>query len=65
MVLESETEDLADSTRSTTNTQVENVDESDIVKVDDRYIYYIAERKLVIIDARKFSKFRKNCRDKL
>lgn len=40
-----------DSTRSETNTQVENVDEADIVKVDDRYIYYVSERKIVIIDA--------------
>ena len=41
----------ADSTRSETNTQVKNVDEADIVKVDDRYIYYVSERKIVIIDA--------------
>lgn len=40
-----------DSTRSETNTQVKNVDEADIVKVDDRYIYYVSERKIVIIDA--------------
>lgn len=39
------------STRSETNTQVENVDEADVVKVDDRYIYYVSERKIVIIDA--------------
>ena len=38
-------------TSSETNTQVKNVDESDVVKVDDRYIYYVAERKIVIIDA--------------
>ncbi len=36
---------------SRTNTQVENVDEADIVKVDQNYIYYISEQKIVIIDA--------------
>lgn len=39
------------STRSETNIQVENVDEADIIKVDDRYIYYVSDRKIVIIDA--------------
>lgn len=37
--------------KSETNTQVENVDEADIVKVDDKYIYYVSENKVVIIDA--------------
>ena len=36
--------------KSETNTQVENVDEADIVKVDDKYIYYVSENKVVIID---------------
>lgn len=36
---------------SKTNTQVENVDESDIVKVYGNYIYYIANNNIVIIDA--------------
>lgn len=36
---------------SSTNTQVENVDEADVVKVDGNYIYYIAENKVVIINA--------------
>ena len=36
---------------SETNTQVDNVDEADIVKVADNYIYYIAENKVVIIKA--------------
>ena len=31
--------------KSETNTQVENVDEADIVKVDDKYIYYVSEKK--------------------
>ena len=35
---------------SKTNTQVEGVDESDIVKTDGKYIYYVANRKVVIID---------------
>ena len=36
---------------STTNIQVEGVDEADFVKNDDKYIYVIAQNKLVIIDA--------------
>lgn len=38
---------------SKTNTQVENVDEADIVKVYENYIYYISQKKIVIIDAHK------------
>jgi len=38
---------------SKTNTQVENVDESDIVKVDGQYIFYTIDKKVVIIDAQK------------
>lgn len=38
---------------SKTNTQVENVDEADIVKVDENHIYYIAENKVVIINVEK------------
>ena len=37
---------------STTNVQVEGVDEADIVKTDGKYIYYISNMKLVIVDAR-------------
>lgn len=40
-----------DSRKSTTNVQVENVDEADIVKVDDKYIYYVSEKNIVIVDA--------------
>lgn len=36
---------------STTNVQVEGVDEADIVKTDGKYIYYISAQKLVIVDA--------------
>jgi uncharacterized secreted protein with C-terminal beta-propeller domain len=36
---------------STTNIQVEGVDEADFVKNDGKYIYVIAQNKLVIIDA--------------
>lgn len=43
--------DVANSTTSQTNTQVQNVDESDIVKVDGQYIYYVADQRLIIIDA--------------
>lgn len=49
------TDDIKSSTTesSKTNTQVENVDEADIVKVENNYIYYIAENKIVIINAEK------------
>ncbi len=36
---------------STTNIQVEGVDEADFVKNDGKYIYIIAQNKLVIVDA--------------
>lgn len=45
------TESVRESSSSKTNTQVEKVDESDIVKTDDKYIYYVSEQKIVIIDA--------------
>ena len=35
---------------SKTNTQDENVDEADIVKTDGKYIYYVSESKISIID---------------
>ena len=40
---------------STTNIQVENVDEADITKTDGNYIYSISEDKVVITDARDTS----------
>lgn len=43
---------------SKTNNQVENVEEADIVKTDGTYIYYIAEKKLVIVDATNSSKLK-------
>ena len=53
---ESITEDIsknafAEATTSQTNTQVENVDEADVVKVDGQYIYYVADQRIIIIDA--------------
>lgn len=36
---------------STTNTQVENVDEADIVKTDGNYIYYTSNNKVYIVKA--------------
>jgi len=36
---------------SQTNNQVENVDESDIVKNDGKYIYTLSQDKLVIVEA--------------
>ena len=41
---------INDSTYSTTNIQETNVDEADIVKTDGKYIYYIIENKVVIIN---------------
>lgn len=41
---------MNDSTYSTTNVQEANVDEADIVKTDGKYIYYILENKVVIIN---------------
>ena len=38
---------------STTNTQVENVDEADIVKTDGEYIYYVSNNNLYIVEADK------------
>ena len=35
-----------------TNTQVENVDEADIVKVDKDYIYYVSEKRIIIVNAK-------------
>lgn len=36
---------------SRTNTQVDNVDEADIVKTDGKYIYYIAQNKVYIVNS--------------
>ncbi len=36
---------------SKTNTQVENVDEADIVKTDGKYIYYLGDEKIYIINS--------------
>lgn len=43
--------DLKGKDYSTTNTQVENVDEADIVKTDGEYIYYTSNNTLYIIKA--------------
>lgn len=61
---ESITEDIsknafAEATTSQTNTQVQNVDESDVVKVDGQYIYYVTNQKIVIIDAQNAEKSNK------
>ncbi len=40
---------------SDTNTQVEGVDEADIVKTDGNYIYYLTKNNLKIVDAQKMS----------
>ena len=36
---------------SQTNTQVDNVDEADIVKTDGKYIYYVAQEKVYIVNS--------------
>ncbi|MFJ7934200.1 beta-propeller domain-containing protein [Sporosarcina sp. NPDC096371] len=59
--METEESDLADSSankstgssdHSTTNNQVEGVDEADIVKTDGDYIYAVADGKVLITDIR-------------
>ena len=40
---------------STTNVQVEGVDEADIVKTDGNYIYYISSKKVVTVNAKDSS----------
>lgn len=44
---------ISDSDYSKTNIQVEGVDEADIVKTDGKNIYYLSDKKLVIVDATK------------
>lgn len=45
-------EKIQDSTDySKTNTQVDGVDEADIVKTDGKYIYYVSNSKIVIVNA--------------
>ncbi len=41
---------------SDTNVQVNGVDEADIVKTDGNYIYYVANQRIVIIDAKNKEK---------
>jgi len=36
---------------STTNTQVEGIDEADIIKTDGKFIYVVSENRVVIVDA--------------
>lgn len=38
---------------SQTNTQVDGVDEGDVIKVDGRYIYYLKNASVIIVDAEK------------
>lgn len=49
---ESKTELGDKSDYSKTNNQVESVDEADIVKTDGKYIYYISQNKVYIVDTR-------------
>ncbi len=43
--------DRSGSSYSQTNVQVEGVDEADIVKNDDKYIYTLTQNKVVLVDA--------------
>ena len=45
------TESVSDTNYYKTNTQVENVDEADIVKTDGNYIYYITNNTIYIVKA--------------
>ncbi len=47
--------DAVSESYSETNTQVQGVDEADIVKTDGKYIYYIVENKVEIIDIQNSS----------
>ncbi|MDO4720251.1 MAG: beta-propeller domain-containing protein [Peptostreptococcaceae bacterium] len=49
--LQSANESLPDFSR--TNIQVEGIDEPDIVKTDGKYIYYLKEDKILIVETRK------------
>ena len=49
--LEEESSDSAKNNYSDTNNQVEGVDESDIVKTDGEYIYYVTKGKLIIVNS--------------
>jgi uncharacterized secreted protein with C-terminal beta-propeller domain len=51
LTLESTALSPADIHYSTTNVQVEGVDEADIVKTDGKFIYTISEGKVLLIDA--------------
>ncbi len=42
--------DGEESSHATTNTQVEGIDEADIIKNDGKYIYYLNEKKIIIAD---------------
>lgn len=42
-----------------TNIQIESVNEPDVVKTDGKYIYYIQDKKVTIIDARNVKKLKK------
>lgn len=44
---------------SKTNTQVENVDEADIVKTNGKYIFYVVSKKLIIVDIQNKEKMEK------
>lgn len=44
---------------STTNIQVENVDEADITKTDGDYIYSLSENKVIITDVRDEAQIKK------
>jgi inhibitor of cysteine peptidase len=50
-VASSESSDSSASSYSSTNVQVEGVDEPDIVKNDDKYIYTLSGNKIVIVKA--------------
>ena len=47
------------SSHATTNTQVEGVDEADIIKNDGNYIYYLNENRIIIADCTDSKNIRK------
>ena len=56
-VADAETES-ADAKYSTTNTQVQGVDEADIVKTDGKYIYYIVKNTINIVECDEDAKMK-------
>ena len=58
-VLNGSTADGGSISHATTNTQVEGVDEADVIKNDGKYIYYLNQKKIIIADCTDNKNIRK------